>query len=195
MKNILVYEDGSINEYEILYDQEYMNALIHEYKKNFSLLRKGKICCPRNFEQDELRKMLGCIDDIISLSISGCEDDDCFCIKYVGAINPTVYNILTSNQEFTIDNKRIHSLYAWYQAIKDNDCESRDLSLSGFDYHNIDEKMELHFNISSLLSEISLEYVGTVDTDKDIDLIRANRNALFIKEFGVNKNSVKKMKK
>jgi len=195
VKNILVYEDGSINEYEILYDQEYMDTLIEEYKKNFSLLRRGKVFFPKDFWENELRKMVGCIDEFISLSISGSENDECFCIKYVGAINPTVYNILTNDEKFIIDNTRIHSLYAWYQAIKDNDCESRDLSLSGFDYNNIDEKADLHFNISSLLSEISLEYVRSVETDRDIDLIRANRNAFFIKEFGINKNGVKKMKR
>ena len=39
MEKVLVYEDGNINEYELNYDQLYMNICLDEYKRNFSILR------------------------------------------------------------------------------------------------------------------------------------------------------------
>ena len=64
-----------------------------------------------------------------------------------------------------------------------------------FDYYNLDEKIDLNTNISSLLSEVSLEYVGSVDTALDEDLVKARRNTIFIEEFSIRKSDVKKLKK
>lgn len=196
MKTILVYEDGNVNEYELHYDQEYMDLCLEEYKRTFSLLREGRVFVDKNSSKDNLRKITGCIDEFVSIKVSGSSCDNYYCLNYIGAINPTVYNILNSGEGFTLDNSRIHALYAWYQAIKDNKPDGkRDLSLASFDYYNLDEKIDLKDNISLLLSDVCLSYVGKKDTDSDDDLIKARRNSIFIEEFGIKKESVKQMKK
>ncbi len=196
MKTILVYEDSSVNEYALDYDQEYMNMCLEEYRKTFSLLRKGRCVINKNASEVNLKKIAGCMDEFVSMKVSSSDRDDDYFVSFVGAINPTVYNILNSKEGFKLDNSRIHALYAWYQAIKDSSSgDKRDLSLANFDYYNLDEKIDLHTNIASLLSDVSLEYVGSVDTTLDDDLIKARRNAIFIEEFDIRKTGVKKLKK
>ena len=197
MKTIIVYENGQVNEYELCYDQEYMDVCLEEYRRTFSLLRKGRTFVNVSESSKEyLRKIAGGIDDFVVINVSSCCDSNYLYINYIGAINPTVYNILSSKEGFKLDSSRIHALYAWYQAIKDNfSKDKRDLSLTNFDYYNLDEKIDLRTNISSLLSDVSLEYIGSVDTALDDDLIKARRNAIFIEEFSIRRNGVKKLKK
>ena len=124
----------------------------------------------------------------------GC-DTDFLSLEYIVAINPTVYNILSDEDGFILDNKRIHALYAWYNAIKDNVIdEKRDLSLASFGYYNLNEKIDLKNNISDLLADISLSYVGEVDFNEE-DKIKARRNSIFIEEFDVKKESIKQLRK
>lgn len=196
MKTILVYEDGNVNEYELCYDQEYMDVCLEEYKKTFSLLRKGRCVIDKNASEINLKKIACCMDDFVTMKVSSDDFDKFYTVSFVGAINPTVYNILNSPNGFCLDNSRIHALYAWYHAIKDNpSSDDRDLSLASFDYYNLDEKKDLQFNISYLLSDVSLAYVGKKDTSLDDDIIKARRNAIFIEEFGIKKESVKQLKK
>lgn len=196
MKTILVYEEGSVNEYALSYDQEYMNMCLEEYRKTFSLLRKGKCVINKNSSEVNLKKIACCMDEFVSMKVFSSDRDDDYFVSFVGAINPTVYNILNSPNGFIVDNSRIHALYAWYYAIKDNEnSEERDLSLASFDYYNLDEKKDLHTNIASLFSDVSLEYVGSVDTPLDDDLIKARRNAIFVEEFSIRRNGVKRLKK
>lgn len=196
MKTILIYEDDHVNEYELCYDQEYMNQCLEEYRKTFSLLRKGKILLNREFSKEELKRLTGGIDEFVSIKVVGNSAENYYSLNYIGAIKPTVYNILNDKGEFLFNSSRIHALYGWYRAIKDNELEkNRDLSLTAFDYYNMDERDGLKFNISFLLSDISLSYIGRKDDISDKDIIDAKRNAFFVEEFDINKDSVKKYKR
>ena len=196
MKTILVYEDDSVVEYELHYDQEYMNMCLDEYRRTFSLLRKGRCIVDKNAGEFNLKKIAGCMDQFISMKVSGSDFDDYYTVSFVGAINPTVYNILKGPNGFSIDNSRLHALYAWYYAIKDNfECEERDLSLASFDYYNLDEKCDLKFNISELLSDVSLSYIGKKDSPLNDEEVKARKNTVLLEEFGLKTQSVKQLKK
>jgi hypothetical protein len=195
VQTILVYEDGNVNEYELCYDHDYMKIRLEEYKKTFSLLRKGNLLVDNSFSKETLKKVTGGIEEFVAVNMSNCDDDGLFNLEYIVAINPTVYNILSDENGFILDNKRIHALYAWYHAIKSNfDKEQRDLSLASFDYYNLDDKIDLKNNISDLLADVSLTYVGEIDSNEE-NMIKARRNSIFINEFGIKKNNIKKLKK
>jgi hypothetical protein len=196
VKTILVYEDDSVVEYELHYDQEYMNICLDEYKRTFSLLRKGRCVIDKNVTDFNLKKVAGCMDEFISMKVAANDSDSFYTVSFVGSINPTVYNILNGPNGFSMDNARLHALYAWYHAIKDNpNLEERDLSLASFDYYNLDEKCDLRFNISQLLSDVSLSYVGKKESALDDEIIKARRNTILLEEFGLKKESVKQLKK
>lgn len=196
MEKILIYENDSISEYEVCFDQEYMDTCLEEYRKTFALLRKGRVFLDKDFSNGSLRKVVGGINEFVSVNIYDCPEEDCFCLSYVGAINPTVYNILSCDKKFVLDTSRIHALYAWYQAIKDNAIDGkRDLLLASFDYFNLDERLSLKENISSLLSDVTLVYTGKKESERHEDLINARRNSIFVDEFGMKKEHILQLKK
>lgn len=200
MKKVLVYENDKVNEYELVYDQEYMNICLEEYRKNFSLLRKGNILTSGKCSKDDVMQMIIYFNDVVSFGVSNTDTDDYFKVNFIGAINPTVYNILkTSDGEFDLDSKKMYALLSWCEALEViSDENKKFLPLSEApidDFFGLDEKKDTINNVCNLLDGVSLEYVGTKERISSQDLFDAKVGADFVKKFNLDFVEQKSLKK
>lgn len=190
MEKVLVLNDGEgeVSEYEICYDQNYMNICLEEYRKKYSLLIKKKIVTNGSTLTSDESDSISHFDDVVGYSVVGSNADSKMLITIIGAINPAVYNILSDgNGEFSINSAKIASLMAWYTAILSNSVEKSKYNskISGInDYFNMREKSHMPDGISDLLSGVSLRYIGPGKNNKK-NYNRAVTNSVFVSEFGI----------
>lgn len=200
MKKILIYEDGKIGEYEVQYEQVYMDACLEEYKKKYSYLRKGNVFLNRECSKAYLLKYFRCFNEIISFSVLSDYDEESPYVKvdYVGSINPVVYDILCGEDGmFSIDNEKMYTILTWCEAINYNGSrESFIPRVSGKNgFSNLDEVEGVIDNISSLLSDVTLHKVGECVNPNEYELFCAKKGLEFVNKFGIRLNKQKELKK
>lgn len=199
MEKVLVYENNQVSEYLINFDQEYMNILLEEYRKSFSFLRKGTIITAGSCCKDVVKERIHYYNDVVSFGVSSLETEGCYEIDYIGAINPVAYGILKNNNgNFDINYRKIHALLHWAEAVEySGDKEKREKPSFApvNEFLGLDEKENVVQNISELLEDVSLEYVGTKDEVNDKDLEEAKIGARFIERFSISRIKGKELKK
>lgn len=199
MKKILIYEDGKIGEYEVQYDQVYMDTCLEEYKKKYSYLRNGNVFLNRECSKAYLLKYFRCFDEIISFSVLSDYDIESPYVKvdYIGSINPVVYDILCDNGSFSIDNEKMYTLLNWCEAINYKDSSKEVIPrISGKKgFSNLDEVEGVVENISELLSDVTLHKVGERDNPNEYDVFCARKGLEFVDKFGIVLLKQKELKK
>lgn len=200
MSRVLVYENDEVHEYEVVYDQEYMNIRLDEYRRNFSFLKKGNILVSGNCSKDDVRDMFIYFDDVASFGITNCHGADYFIVDFVGAINPSVYNILAGeNGTFSLDDNKMSTLLSWHDAVVG--CAASSQNSDSYkvkqvdEFFGMDEKENITANITDLLDDVSLEYVGIRELASPKDVAIAKNNNKFIEKFDISLSSPKMLKK
>jgi len=198
MEKVLVYEDGNINEYELNYDQLYMNICLDEYKRNFSILRNCSFYCSKEDLNECLKNIEQYYDETILFSISSSDEEvSCLQVVFTGIINPVVYNILSNkDKNFSLDNIKISAIVAWCQSLelKRNQQRLKDKKYID-DYFGYNEEINVRNNITDLFEGVSLNYIGRYNSSEEHEFSLSKRVAQFVDMFRINKNKPKQLKK
>lgn len=200
MEKILVYEDGQVNEYDVVYNQEYMDIRLEEYRKKFSVLRKGSILTRKTCNKESIKNIIRYFDDVASYGVSIFEDEECFEVNFIGTINPVGYNLLRGiNGEFALNNRKIHSILSWSEALEHRTEKDKifiqlaDAPIN--DFMGLDERKDAVKNISELLEDISLEYLGKKENATLHEVEIAKSGTKFVDKFSIAKVMPKQLKK
>lgn len=201
MEKVLVLEDNQVNEYGVLFDQEYMNILLEEYRKNFSHLREGKLLTCGSCSKDTVKNVMHYFNDIVSFSVANSDTEGFYELSYVGAINPVAYGLLRNDEgNFTLDNRKMHALVYWTEAVEHQSEKDRRKSMSFSltpinDFMGLDEQEDVVGNVSSLLEDVSLEYLGEKKDVTVNDMEIAKVGTRFVERFNVTRVMSKQLKK
>lgn len=200
MEKVLVYENDRVNEYDVVYDKEYMNVLLEEYRKSFSHLRAGSILTSGSCSKDSVKNMIRYFNDVAFFSVSSTNTLGCYEINYIGTINPVVYGLLrNSDGDFSLDNRKIHALLHWSEALEHRSEKDKKASVASFspvnDFLGLDERVNVVENITNLLDDVTLEYAGEKKDVTISDVEMAKVVSRFVDRFNVSKSSLKQLKK
>lgn len=191
MKKIFVYENDVVNVYEVNYDQEYMNISLDEYRKKFSLLRKGKVLTKGECSSDAIKTLFSYFNEIVDFGVSvDDEDEDEVSLRFIGSVNPVIYSMFVDDKgNFLLDVQRVNALVSWYESI------SQDMRKRMFppvaeapinDFSGLNEREEMEDNIATLLDGVSLELVDKIDNPTTYELYNAKKGAVFVDKFNIN---------
>lgn len=200
MKKILVYEDGNVNVYEASYDQEYMNISLEEYRKKFSLLRKGKVLIKGECSSEKVKKLFPYFNEIVDFGVSIDNADDLnVCLDFIGSIDPVVYSIFKDKDDnFCLDNLRVNAFVSWYESIN-QDMRRRMFPIVEEvpinDYFGYNEREKIEDNISALLDGVSLRLVETIEEPNANDIYSAKKGSVFVEKFGIDIERIKQLRK
>ena len=200
MKKILVYEDGNVNVYKPCYDQEYMNISLEEYRKYFSLLRKGKMLLQGECSCDVVKRIFPYFTDIIDFTISvDSADDSNVSLDFIGSIDPVGYSIFKdANGDFCLDNLRVNAFVAWYESIG-QDMRKRMFpvveEVPVNDYYGYNERERIEDNISTLLDGVCLRLVDKIEEPNANEIYSAKKGSVFVEKFGIEVEEIKQLKK
>ena len=199
MEKVLVLEDGIVNEYEVDYNQEYMDLKLEEYRRSFSVLRQENLYTAGRCSMDAIKDVVVYFDDIASFTVSTdslCGENDLVRVDLIGSINPVVYNILVDeNKRFCVNNSKLAALISWYKVIEENQDSHNNEIGSVNDFYNLNEKKNIKSNIRELFDGVSLRYVGRCDEPTKDNNYTAKCTGEFIKEFDINVEKDKKLVK
>lgn len=199
MEKVLVYENDQINEYAIVFDQEYMNILLEEYRKNFSYLREGNFITVGRCSKDVVKERIHYFNDIASFGVTSLDTDGFYLIDYVGTINPVAYGILkNSDGNFEINYRKMHALLHWSEAVE-HSAEKNRVEKPAFapvnEFLGLNERENVAKNVSELLEDVSFERIGSKVDVADKDLEEAKIGARFVERFGITRIKDKQLKK
>ena len=199
MEKVLVYENDQVNEYLVVFEQEYMNILLEEYRKSFSFLRKGSFFTVGNCSRDEVTERVRYFNDIPSFSVSSLDTDGVYEINYIGAINPVAYGLLkNSDGEFEINYRKIHALLHWSEAVEhsaEKNKIERPIFVPVNEFLGLDERKDVVKNISGLLEDVSFEFAGVKENASEKDIEEAKIGTRFVERFGISRIRDKQLKK
>lgn len=200
MKKVLVYENDQVNEYDVEFDQEYMDILLEEYRKSYAYLREGSVLSCGKCSKDAILNMIHYFDEVVSFGVSATDIDKYYQLSFIGAINPVAYNLLKdSDNKFDLNNRKMHSLLYWAEALEHRSEEHKKRSVCEFapvnDFLGKDEGFDTVNNLSSLFEDITLVYSGKKENPTASEVELSQVASRFIEKFNVVKEMPKAIKK
>ena len=199
MEKVLVYENDQVNEYEVVFDQEYMNIILEEYRKSFSYLRQGSFITVGKCCKDVVKEKIHYFNEIVDFGVSSLDTDGFYEIDYVGAINPVAYGILRNNDgNFDINYRKMHALLHWSEAVE-HSAEKNRVERPSFapvnEFLGLNERENVAKNIGELLEDVSFECVGVKENVTDKDIEEAKIGTRFVERFSISRIKDKQLKK